>query len=992
MTGRPEMRHGPEQAIERGLAALRAGSPAAAAHWFARGWRLAPDDPTSGLLCAAALAREFPHRAEGMLADAVARFPDCGAARLALAAMRYRLGQFADAALHLHTYLAHFAPPPDPDFPRLASAIAVRGNRPGWIGVDGAGTVTYRTVRDAGVTMRLDGVVLTEPSRGQLPPSWLRAEFLAAATSDGALLGSPVQLRTRSAATGVVTADEHGTVQGWAFLAGDPAAAPRLHLRAGARSIRITPLPAAAGLPCMPPGAPRSAWHFQVPGAILPPSALLRVTGPDGQDLLGSPLPVLAGSAAGMGPGPSRTPAAQRRATRHVAQPRPVSSLPPLLGELPPSPHAAVQPRPADVIIPVFRSAQTLAACLDALMPTLLAHSRVTIVDDGSRDAALQEFLAGLDHPSITILRHGVNRGFPAAANTGLRHAASAPDGPRDAVLLNDDALVPANWLQRLAQSAYSRADIGSVTPATNDGTITAIRAPATSTGARTAVDEACARANAGRLTEIPAGTGFCLYMRHDCLAQTGLLREDVFGQGYGEETDWSLRARHLGWRHAADMAVFVAHRGGATFGAAGASLRARNAILLDRLHPGAHAALASTLMADPLRAARRRIDAARWQDARSKSGAVILITHAQGGGVARHVETRAAFLRAQGLRPILVKPVADWADTPPALRRCVVTDDSGDFHHLIFDPAHELDRLAGLLGPDQPHAVELHHILGHAPSITRLAARLGVPIDLVLHDYALICPRVTLTGAGGRYCGEPAESTACDACVATHGDRLKLGFSPGALRSWTAALVAGARRIVAPDADVAKRFARYADWGGKLHIQPWEDDASLPRLASVRALRPGQNLRVCIPGAIGDEKGYAVLLACARDAAARRLPLQFSIAGHTRDDATLMETEHVFVTGRYAEDDALSVIAGQDPDIGFVPSIWPETWCYSLTLLWRAGLWPVAFAIGTQAARISARGTGTLLPLGLPAPRINDRLLALAARGRNDCHGRAVA
>jgi hypothetical protein len=73
-----------------------------------------------------------------------------------------------------------------------------------------------------------------------------------------------------------------------------------------------------------------------------------------------------------------------------------------------------------------------------------------------------------------------------------------------------------------------------------------------------------------------------------------------------------------------------------------------------------------------------------------------------------------------------------------------------------------------------------------------------------------------------------------------------------------------------------------------------------------------------------------------------------------------------------------VALIGAQRPDLGFLPSVWPETWCYSLSLLWQAGLWPVAFDLGAQGARVSARGVGTLLPAGLPAARINDVLGAV--------------
>ena len=55
---------------------------------------------------------------------------------------------------------------------------------------------------------------------------------------------------------------------------------------------------------------------------------------------------------------------------------------------------------------------------------------------------------------------------------------------------------------------------------------------------------------------------------------------------------------------------------------------------------------------------------------------------------------------------------------------------------------------------------------------------------------------------------------------------------------------------------------------------------------------------------------------------------------------------------------------------------IWPETWCYTLTQAWLAGLNVLAFDIGAPADRIRRTGRGRLCPLGLPAPAINRLLM----------------
>ena len=157
----------------------------------------------------------------------------------------------------------------------------------------------------------------------------------------------------------------------------------------------------------------------------------------------------------------------------------------------------------------------------------------------------------------------------------------------------------------------------------------------------------------------------------------------------------------------------------------------------------------------------------------------------------------------------------------------------------------------------------------------------------------------------------------------------------------------------------------------------------TMRRSATRRAAAATATCRVCVVGAIGIHKGYQVVLDCARDAAERRLPLEFVVVGHTIDDRRLLATRRVFVTGSYAADEAVTLIKAQNATLAMLPSIFPETWCLSLAEAWRAGLRVAAFDIGAQAERIRRTGRGILLPLGLPAHAINNALLAAAGLSR---------
>ena len=257
------------------------------------------------------------------------------------------------------------------------------------------------------------------------------------------------------------------------------------------------------------------------------------------------------------------------------------------------------------------------------------------------------------------------------------------------------------------------------------------------------------------------------------------------------------------------------------------------------------------------------------------------------------------------------------------------------------------------------------------------LCHALGVPIEVLVHDYAWFCPRIALIGTGGVWCGEPPVE-GCRRCIATLGSLLTDGRDVDALIASSAALLGAADQVIAPTHDAATRLERHFP-GLAVAVQPWE--APIPFAAPPRRPRPpGAPVVVCVLGAIGESKGIEVLISCARDAAARELPLRFVVVGHTADDERVLAAGPVFVTGPYEEDEVATLVRVHGADIAFMPAVWPETWSYALSECWRAGLRVVAFDLGAQAERIRAGGAGHLLPLGLPAADCNDTLLRLAA------------
>ncbi|NJM11187.1 MAG: glycosyltransferase family 2 protein [Synechococcaceae cyanobacterium SM1_2_3] len=298
-----------------------------------------------------------------------------------------------------------------------------------------------------------------------------------------------------------------------------------------------------------------------------------------------------------------------------------------------------------DVIIPVYRGLDETRRCLESVLafPQQTLHE-VIAINDCSPEPELTAYLRQLaETGAITLLENPVNLGFVNTVNNGMiQH----PD--RDVALLNSDAEVHGDWLDRLRRHAESSPNIGTVTPFSNNATICSYPRfvqdnPLPEGWPLAALDALFAQVNAGLAVDIPTAVGFCMYITRRCLDQVGYFDAVLFGRGYGEENDFSMRALEIGFRCLLAADTFVYHRGGVSFGAEGSAQCAAAQRILEQRHPRYFPLVADHCARDPARWARRRVDVARL--ARSSRPRLLFIMHQGGGGTEKHLRELALLL-----------------------------------------------------------------------------------------------------------------------------------------------------------------------------------------------------------------------------------------------------------------------------------------------------------------------------------------------------------
>ncbi|MBE7249432.1 MAG: glycosyltransferase, partial [Actinomycetospora chiangmaiensis] len=366
------------------------------------------------------------------------------------------------------------------------------------------------------------------------------------------------------------------------------------------------------------------------------------------------------------------------RAAGLLAAPEDLGSAPPMTAPAAQDWDGLPQALPIDqarvvVIVPVYKgrgeTLRAIHACLSAPQQTPFT---LLAVNDRSPDPQLTAELAELAARGLFhLVENAQNLGFVRSVNRAL----SLRQG-RAVVLLNSDAQVFGDWLDRLVAHAEPEAEpeaepaaepagaarprVGSVTPLSNNATICSYpRFNANNTMPleidRPDLDRLAARINRGRAVPVPTGVGFCLYMTAEALDAVGPLDAEAFGKGYGEENDWCLRATKAGFVNLLAEDVYVYHAGQISFGLdEGGEYDQGQAALLSK-HPDYPARVGQFVQADPGRGGRARLDLARL--ARHCAGrALLYVTHSWGGGIQRHIDDMIAQARAEGLSVVLLQ------------------------------------------------------------------------------------------------------------------------------------------------------------------------------------------------------------------------------------------------------------------------------------------------------------------------------------------------
>jgi len=429
--------------------------------------------------------------------------------------------------------------------------------------------------------------------------------------------------------------------------------------------------------------------------------------------------------------------------------------------------------RGIDIIVPVYNALEDLKLCVQSILRhTDLSLDRLLLVDDKSPDPQVGEYLSQVDHPGIVILRNQENLGFSGTVNRGMSYS------DRDVILLNADTVVTAHWVDKIVACAYSDGAIGTVTPFSNNATLCSVPnfCQENTIPYGLSIDEYAGiieRASLRKYPRITVAVGFCMFIKREVIALTGLFDRETFQRGYGEENDFCWRAEQLGYHHVLCDDTYIYHSGTASFLSEEKRrlIEAHDRILQDR-YPRQMQENAEYVRDNPHQYLRTNVDLhARLRNGK-KNLFYLLHTDFRPdalnniGGTQFHVKDLVSRLRGDYNVFVMARDDRVFRLT------IYLEEEQISFKFPIGKQAvfqrFACQKIANILRQVlvgfRIDMVHVHHVSDLSLDIFHIAHELGIPLMVTLHDYFYICPTVKLLENGSTYCAGTGKD--CAACL----------------------------------------------------------------------------------------------------------------------------------------------------------------------------------------------------------------------------------
>lgn len=262
---------------------------------------------------------------------------------------------------------------------------------------------------------------------------------------------------------------------------------------------------------------------------------------------------------------------------------------------------------------------------------------------------------------------------------------------------------------------------------------------------------------------------------------------------------------------------------------------------------------------------------------------------------------------------------------------------------------------------------VHIQHLGHHTLSLPIIAKACGVGTVFSFHDFLAVCSHYNLLNYEQRYCRieENKDVGTCDVCLKIS-EKLDFGVQQtrrafvGKVMKSIDAFLYGTQHSF----DVAKYIYPVVENKKNYILGIPSPDTTIPLIKKEFKPLEGRKLKVATVGNFIRSKGADTILSILQTANPNLY--EFHIFGYMQPDYESvlkdLKLDNIILHGSYGLGE---VSALQVADVALILSIWPETYCISLSEVWQNGLIPIVTDVGALKDRVQDGINGFTVPIG---------------------------
>lgn len=244
---------------------------------------------------------------------------------------------------------------------------------------------------------------------------------------------------------------------------------------------------------------------------------------------------------------------------------------------------------------------------------------------------------------------------------------------------------------------------------------------------------------------------------------------------------------------------------------------------------------------------------------------------------------------------------------------------------------------------------VHINHLINHSFDLINSLNEKSIPFLINLHDFYYICPSIHLINSNYQFC-----KFKCDECEGIAID--KSHQNRNIIKSWQKLcgdILGKSCFNIAPTQSVIDFYKKsYPDLSNFIIIEHGTDNnksSFIPKFTS-------NPIKILVPGHISPHKGSFLLKEIKK--LDKKNKLEFNFIGTTIPNLNKYGINH----GRYERKNFNKLVAKINPSYSLILSTCPETYSYTLTESWMAGIPVIVSDIGALKERVSKTKCGWLV------------------------------